>query len=281
MKSPPYGSVTAGHGQVADLPLILPDRMRTGDHPLPVRPPLHAPLTLRFGVLTVAGAVTVLALAGLGSRWGWWPFRTGFTLLRWAGYAALAGAALALIGVAVDRARHRAAAVAAGLAIVVGIAAVAVPWNWRRTAMSVPAIHDITTDTQTPPEFVELRDLRSGATNPVEYGGLEVAAQQRAAYPDVQPAVLALAPAAALARARDAADALGWEIVAVDAATGRLEATDRTLWFGFYDDVVVRVTPTAGGSRVDARSLSRVGGSDVGTNARRLRRFMAELKERR
>jgi uncharacterized protein (DUF1499 family) len=252
--------------------------MRSGDHPVTPRVPLHAPVPLRLGLLVVAGALVTLALAGLGSRWGWWPFRTGFTLLRWGGYAALAGAVLSLVGVAVDRARHRAAVAAAVVAALVALAAVAVPWNWRRTAMQVPAIHDITTDTERPPEFVELRDLRTGATNPVEYGGPEVAAQQRRGYPDIVPAVLPVPPVQALGRAAEAARALGWEIVAVDSAAGRLEATDRTLWFGFYDDVVVRVTPTAGGSRVDARSLSRVGGSDVGTNAKRLRRFLAELR---
>jgi uncharacterized protein (DUF1499 family) len=155
---------------------------------------------------------------------------------------------------------------------------VAVTWNWRRTAGQVPAIHDITTDTDQPPEFVALRELREGARNPVEYGGPEIAAQQRAAYPDVVPAVLAVPPREALTRATSVARSMGWEVVAVDTAAGLLEATDRTLWFGFYDDVVVRVTPATGGSRVDARSLSRVGGSDVGTNAKRLRRFLAELK---
>ena len=75
------------------------------------------------------------------------------------------------------------------------------------------------------------------------------------------------------------ADDLGWEIAAVDTVAGRVEATDRTRWFGFRDDVVVRVTPDAGGSRVDVRSLSRVGGSDVGTNARRIRTFLARLRE--
>jgi uncharacterized protein (DUF1499 family) len=72
---------------------------------------------------------------------------------------------------------------------------------------------------------------------------------------------------------------LGWTVVAVDSAAGRLEATDRTRWFGFYDDVVVRVAPAAGGgSRIDVRSLSRVGGSDVGTNAARVRRVLRALR---
>ena len=61
-------------------------------------------------------------------------------------------------------------------------------------------------------------------------------------------------------------------------AEGRLEATARTRWFGFRDDVVVRVRPDGAGSRVDVRSVSRVGRSDLGTNARRIRGFMDALR---
>ncbi|HJR53568.1 MAG TPA: DUF1499 domain-containing protein, partial [Gemmatimonadota bacterium] len=55
---------------------------------------------------------------------------------------------------------------------------------------------------------------------------------------------------------------------------GRIEATATTPWFGFKDDVVVRIRPEAGGSRVDVRSVSRVGRSDVGTNARRIEEYL-------
>jgi uncharacterized protein (DUF1499 family) len=252
--------------------------MRTGDHPT-TRPDARAPLLLRIGGLVVLLAVTSIALAGLGSRWGFWPFPTGFTMLRWGGYAALAGAALSIVGVLASRPWQRRSLALALFLSALAIATVAVPWSWRRTARQVPPIHDVTTDTDRPPEFVVLRELRPGARNPVEYGGPEIAAQQRAAYPDVRPAMLPVPPLQALTRATAAARSLGWKLVSVDTSAGLLEATDRTLWFGFYDDVVVRVTPNGSGSRVDARSLSRVGGGDAGTNARRLRRFLAELQK--
>ena len=234
-------------------------------------------IALGAGAAILLLAVTAMAMAGLGSRWGWWHFSTGFAILRWAGYAAL-GAALATVGAALmtrGSGRRRAILVAVGLAVV-AVATVAVPWQWRRTARAVPRIHDITTDMENPPEFVALRE-RPGAVNPVEYGGPEVAAQQRAGYPDIMPVTLNVTPAEAVARAAATARDLGWEIVAVDTSAGRIEATDRTLWFGFYDDVVIRVTPVEGRSRVDVRSLSRVGGSDVGTNARRIRTFIERL----
>jgi uncharacterized protein (DUF1499 family) len=239
----------------------------------------RATRALQQGALVVVLSVAAIALAGLGSRWGWWHFRTGFTILRWGSYMALAGALLALAG-ALTRPSGRGRALALALPLVaLALITVSVPWQWRRTARAVPPIHDITTDTEDPPPFVALRDRRTGATNPVEYGGPEVAAQQRAGYPDLAPAVLRVPPAQAVARAADVARDLGWEVVAVDTAGGRVEATDRTRWFGFYDDVVVRVRPADGGARVDVRSLSRVGGSDVGTNARRIRTFLERLRE--
>jgi uncharacterized protein (DUF1499 family) len=68
-----------------------------------------------------------------------------------------------------------------------------------------------------------------------------------------------------------------WEVVAADAAAGRIEATATTPWFGFRDDIVVRIVPADGGSRVDVRSVSRVGKGDLGVNARRIREFLGRL----
>ena len=59
---------------------------------------------------------------------------------------------------------------------------------------------------------------------------------------------------------------------------GRIEATATTTWFGFKADVVIRIRPTADGSELDIRSKSRVGRSDVGKNAERIREFMSELE---
>ena len=240
--------------------------------------PAAAPRLFMLGAVGVVLSIVAIALSGLGSRWGWWRFGTGFTMLRWGGYAALAAAVLTVSAALLIRGpgRGRALALAAALSVV-ALATVAVPWQWRRTARTVPPIHDITTDTENPPEFVALRDRRPGARNPVEYGGPEIAAQQRVGYPDLGPVTLRVSPAEAVALAAATARDLGWDVVAVDTVAGRVEATDRTRWFGFYDDVVVRVTPTPNGARVDVRSLSRVGRSDVGTNARRIRAFLARL----
>jgi len=119
--------------------------------------------------------------------------------------------------------------------------------------------------------------LRADAANPATYGGAEVAALQRQAYPDIKTVILELPMAQSFEAALGAARALGWQIVATVPTEGRIEATDTTFWFGFKDDIVIRVAPAGNRSLVDIRSVSRVGISDVGTNARRVRALMKRL----
>jgi uncharacterized protein (DUF1499 family) len=145
-------------------------------------------------------------------------------------------------------------------------------------AQLVPPIHDITTDTEQPPQFQAVLPLRADAPNPAEYGGAEIAGQQRQGYPDIAPLALEQPSAEAFRRALEAARGMGWDIVAADSVAGRIEATATTAWFGFKDDVVVRITPAGSGSRVDVRSVSRVGKSDVGANAERIREFLGRLR---
>ena len=144
----------------------------------------------------------------------------------------------------------------------------------------MPPIHDITTDTEDPPAFETILPLRAQAPNPATYGGPAVAAQQREGYPDISPADYPVETEAAFEAAVAAARDLGWTVVAMDEAGGRIEAIDRTFWFGFVDDVVIRIRPTDAGSRIDVRSVSRVGVSDIGTNAARIRAYLAQLDER-
>jgi uncharacterized protein (DUF1499 family) len=229
-------------------------------------------------LLTALVAALLLLGAPLGYRLGWWQFRTGLQGMQpWAAYVGLAAAALAIIALAIPRVR---AGWALGFvaALAVGLAAFYVPWQWQERARSVPRIHDISTDTENPPLFVAVLPLRQGAENTAAYGGKEIAEQQRKGYPDIQPLVLALPPQAAFARALDAAESMGWTMVASNPAEGRIEATDKTLWYGFKDDIVIRVTPSGGGSKVDVRSVSRVGRSDIGINAQRIRQYLAKLK---
>jgi len=221
-------------------------------------------------------AAALLLLAGPGTRMEWWDFRTGFELMRWAAYAGIAAAALAAAMLVVPQAR-RAAVVALSFALVLGLAVAYVPWHGLRQARSVPPIHDITTDTEQPPQFVAVLPLRADAPNATEYEGAEIARQQVEAYPDIATHRLPVPPDAAFTRALEAAREMGWEIVAAEPGEGRIEATDTTFWFGFKDDVVIRVAADGSGSKVDVRSVSRVGGSDVGANAKRIGDYLRRL----
>ena len=145
---------------------------------------------------------------------------------------------------------------------------------------SVPAIHDITTDTDNPPEFRVMVKHRVHASNGLAYGteelpAAELAALQLAAYPDVKHLESELSVADAVARSESVLEGQGLKIVSTDSEAGLVEATATTFWFGFKDDVVVRVVANAVGSRIDVRSVSRVGQSDVGVNAARIEAFLA------
>lgn len=231
-------------------------------------------------LLSLGCALAALA-SGLGHRWGWWDFRAGFSLLRWSAYGALAVLGLGLVVAIFAWLRQMWFSLTA---VLLGVAfcviTVALPWSQLRLARSLPPIHDITTDTGDPPEFVAILELRADAPNPAVYAGAAIAEQQQRAYPDLKPLQFGLSPQDVLAHAVDVGESMGWEIVAAVPLEGRLEATATTFWFGFKDDVVVRITPRDGGSRVDVRSVSRVGRSDVGANARRIRAFLKKLNAR-
>jgi hypothetical protein len=141
----------------------------------------------------------------------------------------------------------------------------------------VPPIHDISTDLEDPPVFVAVLPLRAKAPNAATHGGPRVAALQRRFYPDLVPLETTLLPATLHERALAGVIAAGWHLVASDPATGRIEATAQTRLFRFRDDIVIRIRPTPTGSRLDIRSVSRLGKSDLGTNARRVRAFLGAM----
>jgi len=229
-------------------------------------------------LLGLVAAVLVLA-AGPGTRFGLWDFRTGFSALRWGAYAGLAAVAVAILLFIVRPGPGGVVPLVLGLLL--GLGAALVPWLLIQQARRVPPIHDITTDLDRPPKFVAVLPLRAGAPNPATYGGSEVAEAQRRGYPDIKPLLLSVPAGTAYSRALASARGMGWELVASDSTTGRIEATATTPWFGFKDDVVVRVRPEGSGSRIDVRSVSRVGKSDIGTNARRIRTYLADVASRK
>jgi len=235
-----------------------------------------------FGRLAlVAGAIAaVLVLAaGPAHRFGVLDWMTALGLLPYGVYAAAGAGALAvlwLLFAIIGRSAAGLVPLLVGLALAGGAAFV--PLNMRATAQSLPFIHDITTDTATPPAFVALKPARDAAYNGGDYK--TDPAEQQKGYPDIQPLIdPAMPPAEMFKRAEATARGMGWEIVAAVPEDLRIEATDTTVWWGFKDDIVIRIQPEGTGSRLDIRSMSRVGKSDLGKNAERIRKFFAALKE--
>ena len=234
---------------------------------------MKAPRISVASVALTAGLVAGLMLlsTGPGYRIGLLPLRAAFDVMRWAVYVGLGAVILAIIALVRKRAMFT-----AFMALIVALVTVAIPFRLQRAAASAPPIHDITTDTKNPPTFAAVVPLRADAPNKLEPSP-EAMRLQEQAYPDLKPLLLDAPAARVFERAVQAARDAKWEIVAADAAANRIEATDTTPWFGFKDDVVVRLTPAGERTVVDVRSVSRVGRGDTGTNARRVREYLAAL----
>ncbi|MBT5684378.1 MAG: DUF1499 domain-containing protein [Gammaproteobacteria bacterium] len=166
------------------------------------------------------------------------------------------------------------------VSMIMGLVPVGIIGPQMAAAGNVPPIHDITTDTANPPAFVAILPLRENAPNGYEYGVSEawpaekLGATTMEAYPGLKPIESDLSAANAVDRTEATLQGMGLEIVAVDKEAGLVEATATTFWFGFKDDMVVRIVANGEGSKIDLRSMSRVGQSDVGANAARISDFV-------
>lgn len=230
---------------------------------------------------TLAGALFVALLilaSALGTRSGLWHYATGFQLMA-VGVTFGVFVVMLCVGALIS-ARHREYRPVSLLAMVVICAGLALPLNGLYRVSQVPEIHDISTDLIEPPAFVAAAALRGTNQNPVEHGGSSVAEKQQAAYPDIRPIYLPLEASAAFQKALAAAQRMDWEIIASVPDEGRIEAVATSRWFGFKDDVVIRVRDEAPLSRIDIRSASRVGSSDLGVNAGRIQDFTALIAPR-
>ncbi|MDZ7680147.1 MAG: DUF1499 domain-containing protein [Fodinibius sp.] len=235
--------------------------------------------SIGFGVT----AVIVLLLSGYGYQWGWWGLGTAFTwLLPASGVVALIGFSLAVIfGFVRWSNPDRSGTKIAMLGVVLSLAVVGTIGYWFNEAQQYPPIHDITTDIDNPPTFQAIVPLRADAPNDTTYGDQEKAQTQREAYPDLQTLYLDVGYDQAFDRALSAAEQMPWEeIVTADKQSGRIEAYDKLPWFGFVDDVVIRVDTAASDGRtaIDVRSVSRIGRGDIGVNAHRIREYLNAVR---
>ncbi|WP_092066937.1 DUF1499 domain-containing protein [Poseidonocella pacifica] len=237
-------------------------------------------LVSRLGAFALIVAIVALiagAVIMFGVKLGLWEPLQGFVLYRtYFNPIAYTVTALALVALVVHLIRRdRTPLVLSVVALVIG-AGMLVPQVMAALDPPVraPPIHDITTDTGSPPQFLVLDDTRPGARNSLDYGGAETAESQKSAFPDIAPIQTDLSGQEAYQRALKVAGDMGWKTVDAQDDALRFEATAHTPVFHFADDVVVVVSPAPTGSRVDIRSVSRVGRGDRGVNAARVRAFL-------
>ncbi len=221
------------------------------------------------------------AVAALGTKFGWWDWKLGFVKL-----AAIYGPKLLLLttGIALIAlllslfAKPRRGIITSLLCLAVPIAGIAYGKSVRGRAKSLPFIHEISTDTQNPPAFSEaIIKLRTNCSNRLNEYDANVIKAQKQGYPDIQTLKSNMPPKEMFDKTQSVIRSLGWDIVSEDKASGHIEARTKSFWFGFPDDVAVRILPSENGSKIDIRSLSCHGKSDIGANAARIRMLSRKL----
>jgi uncharacterized protein (DUF1499 family)/NADH:ubiquinone oxidoreductase subunit 6 (subunit J) len=231
---------------------------------------------LALGITALS--LALVGLAGPAYRLGM-SLASAYQIIVWASHIGGAATLAAIaIGVFAYRARDWMRLTVAAIAVLIGLTSFAIGFDAQSRREHSPAIHDVTTDLDNPPTFTAVVARRAAAPNRLDRSpGL--AQLQRQGYPDLAPVTVSSPLDQTFDRALAAAQSFGWQIVTADKSSGRIEATDTTRWFGFVDDVAVRITSWGTGSRVDVRSVSRTGIGDAGRNAARIRRFLKELQK--
>lgn len=244
--------------------------------------------------LTIVGVTAALAaLSGPLSQTDLMGYSEGFVILRWSIYVMGVGAAICLLGFIAGIIAYKgnvlSYAAPALIGLIISAAVFWVPYSQLRRG--APPIHEVTTDFDNPPAFVAVVPLREawGAVNPPEYVGMiqrgersfNVTQMQKDNYPDIQPLVLdSVSMDMAYERALKGVNDMNWTVVEANPQAGTIEAYDKTAWFGFIDDVSIRLTDMEGAVKIDVRSKSRVGFGDVGANAKRVRDYLRKVSGR-
>ncbi len=221
---------------------------------------------------------SLVLLGPLGSKFGIWDFSIGFLILL----AGLVGCLLCLIVFLVLWLRSRKtvgrfSSSSYGLMGLNGLAVGGLLFQLM-LAFRSPPIHDISTDIWDVPEFDKIVSIRGVNSNSLDYNSEYTGSLQQKHYPSLQTLRIPIGVDEALNKTIDVFEQLGFEVVHVDEGNKIVEATATTFWFGFKDDVVARVRQSDDGVIYDVRSISRVGLSDLGTNARRVEKILERLE---
>ncbi|HEY0053405.1 MAG TPA: DUF1499 domain-containing protein [Caulobacteraceae bacterium] len=238
---------------------------------------------IKLATLVGVVAPLLVAVGAIGTKAGAWPWTVGFGQITvdWGSKVAMVGTVVGLLALVLALAKARRLLPWALVAFLAPALTLAGFMKLRSDAESNPPIHDVATDWSDPLNFSQpLREQRAGATNAVEpdpvvparagerWGGRRVAEINVETCPGARSIRRQVGPEEAAA----ALESAGVQVIGQ--APWRVEGTYESFWFGFEDDVVVRIRP----GRTDVRSISRVGGSDLGANCRRVTKIVRELE---
>lgn len=235
--------------------------------------------TAQWGLRLAVLAIVILALAIIGLRYELLDFKVPLLGIAIAGALGLIALVVSLIGLVITLTGKKSGAATAVIGVVLAAVAMVPLSTSYIKGGSVPRIHDITTDLANPPQFVDIVALRASSPNSLDRKDpADLSELQAKAYPTLAPTTLEVPAGVVFEAARAVAQDMGWAIVSAKPETGLIEATATTGLLRFKDDVAIRIVETPTGSTVDVRSVSRVGQSDLGTNAARIEAFLAALK---
>ncbi len=230
-------------------------------------------------IFTLALLGLVPMFGGIGSKLGLWLPMTGFLMtVQYMSYSVIAFLLVVLLSLKSILRDWPRAVLSTLILMIFTLSAYYLGVNQEpMDTTGLRGIHDVTTDMENPPQFITLLKA-PGRTNSFDYTE-QTAERQKAKFPWVKPLISDLSPKDAYQRALMIGQQMNWKIASDDAQNGRFEATDYSKWYHFNDDVVVRVTATDQGSRIDLRSLTRVGGSDHGLGAKRIMIFQKNFSK--
>ena len=236
-----------------------------------------------------AGSLVWGLVSAVGTGWGFWEYTSGLKGVTWAFFLGIGALLFGLLfGWRARKSISPPPRIRRWAGMLIALLYVGWVGTFLMSALTVPAIHDVSTDLADPPTF---RTLQLRADNLDNVPGADDAEmkgltpQQRwvtvhqKSYGDIRSVRINEPVPSVVVKAERLAKDRGWDIAVSLPEEGRLEATDTTAFFRFKDDVVIRVRPTdtGEGSVVDMRSVSRVGVSDLGMNAKRVRLFLGDL----
>ncbi|MCY4276307.1 MAG: DUF1499 domain-containing protein [Gammaproteobacteria bacterium] len=227
----------------------------------------------------VCGLLGVLfpIVAGLGARIGVWSYMVGALLVPVGLLSALSAVILGVVAMLRLRkvgGRLVVSAHGAGVGLLMCLYL-----GSQALAMQLaPRIHNISTDIEDPPAFTLAPTLRPESSNPLAYESERIGPIQREAYPDLGPLVVSVVRNELHGRVKRVLEEMGMTVTRDDPAAGEIEAVATTFWFGFKDDLVVRLRAVEDGTRMDVRSVSRVGIGDVNANANRIREVIKRVQ---